>query len=146
MDRRRRESAYQRKEAKRGARAWCLSHYHGHSFWTSVARLLFPLSRNRTADSGAAPGHSPATDTTLRLLRPLLFVSFWLILNCDVLTGSREIYRPPCVSSRETLGRKLILAESTRGDHCTRAPAIVPLSLLGRLVPFVSLVIFGPPS
>ena len=67
---RRRVSPIREKEAKRAARARCLSYYQGHSFWTSVARLLFPRSRCPSAGTerqiAARPaGHSPATDTTL---------------------------------------------------------------------------------
>lgn len=54
--------------------------------------------RGQIAGGARCTGHSGPADTTLGPRRPLLSVSSWLILNCDVLTGSREIYRPGAFS------------------------------------------------
>lgn len=84
-----------------------LVYYHGHSFSTIVTldlsfflpSLSLSLSRSPLTDSRGVERLQGTRPPLIRHWPPfplsaLLISSSSLILNCDVFTGSREIYRP----------------------------------------------------
>lgn len=106
----------------------------------------FPFNRNRTTDSGAVRVARGARAPLIRHWpRLVLSVSSWLILNCDVLTGSREIYRPRAFScarldhEADTLNLKETTATRTRVSAPDVSLSPLFVSLLA-VVSFVSLL------